>query len=456
MHPQRYALVAIAALVLSGLIVANLRRSRTGRRLIAVRANERAAAALGIDVVRAKLFAFGLSAAIAALGGVILAFSNPFVVFSSFNLFASINVVVYAVIGGIGFVSGPLSGAPLAPGGLASALTSELFTSTSVETVLLLLGGLLLVTMLLVHPDGLARANVATGERLSALARRVRPRAPVPPPQPAAASAEPAAMPAILPRALEVRDLSVSFGGVRALRSVSLRVQPGQVVGLIGPNGAGKTTFIDAVTGFAPATGAVLVDGVPLHHRRAHRCMSAGVARSFQSLELINDLTVRDNLRLGAAQQRRLGALRDLVWPDRQQLSAGALAAVQHFGLADVLDLRPDELPFGQRRLVALARAVASEPSIVLLDEPAAGLDASARRRLGDLIRLLASEWGIAVLVVEHDVELVMRTCDHIVVLDAGAVIESGRPKQVQRSAVVAEAYLGKPVPAEPATGGVR
>ena len=250
---------------------------------------------------------------------------------------------------------------------------------------------------------------------------------------------------------LDVEDVSVRFGGVAALKGVSLSLRPGEVTGLIGPNGAGKTTMIDAITGFVTAaSGTITLNGQVISRWSPRRRAAAGLGRSFQSLELFESMTVRDNLRTAADRRDARAYLTDLVRPGHAPLPAGAIAAVREFGLEADLDRRPEELPYGTRRLVAIARAVATSPSVLLLDEPAAGLDETETAELGRLVRRLAKEWGIAVLLVEHDVSLVFDVCDRVTVLDFGTRIAEGTPDVVRSTPEVIDAYLGAP-PAEPA-----
>jgi sulfate-transporting ATPase len=246
------------------------------------------------------------------------------------------------------------------------------------------------------------------------------------------------------PATLEVRNISVRFGGVVAVDDVSFVVRPGEVVGLIGPNGAGKTTIIDAITGFVrPSGGSILLDGAPIESFSPSRRARAGIGRSFQSLELFDDMTVYDNLRTGCEPRDALAYVTDLVHPGKGRLGAAATAAVREFQLVDDLDRFPTELAFGRRRLVAIARAIAAEPSVLLLDEPAAGLDEQETNELGHLIVRLAKEWGLAVLLIEHDVSLVLRVCDRVEALDFGRSIASGTPDEIANDPVVVAAYLG-------------
>jgi len=173
------------------------------------------------------------------------------------------------------------------------------------------------------------------------------------------------------------------------------------------------------------------------------------VRRSFQSLELFEDISVAENLHAGATERRPLSGLRDLVWPSHPVLPPTAVASIREFGLERDLDRLPRELSYGRRRLVGIARAIASAPSVLLLDEPAAGLDDTETDELGDLVRRLADERGMAVLLIEHDVELVLRVCDHIVVLDFGRKIAEGTPSEVRANPAVIAAYLGEETPTD-------
>ena len=228
------------------------------------------------------------------------------------------------------------------------------------------------------------------------------------------------------------------------MHDVSLEVRPGEVVGLIGPNGAGKTTLIDAVTGFVPSQGSISLDDRRIDGLNATKRARLGLRRSFQSLELFEDVSVEENIRAGSdSDASRLSWVTDLIWPGRHELSPTALAAIHDFDLEADLDKTPEELPYGRRRLVGIARTVASGPSIVMLDEPAAGLDENESAELARLIRRLADERNMGVLLVEHDVGLVMSTCDRIVVIDFGSVIATGTPEEIRGSDAVRDAYLG-------------
>lgn len=436
-HPQRYAAVVLVLFVAAALVVANVRRSRTGRRLVAVRANERAAAALGIDVRAAKLYAFGLSSAIAALAGVLTGFRSTSVVFSDFAAFDSITALGLAVIGGVGFLVGPLFGATFAAGTVGARFGDWLLPGLSAWMPLI--GGIVLVLTLVGNQDGIGKE---LGRRAAGVRRRLSPeRGGNAREQGTAALPD---VPRAAPLALRVRDLTVRYGGVVAVDGLSLDVEPGRVVGLIGPNGAGKTSAIDAVTGFTrAASGSVRLGDRDVTRVPVHRRALAGLSRSFQSLELFEDMTVLDNLYAACDRPGRWARLTDLVRPGSRPLPAHVLVAVREFGLQDSLDRPVGDLSYGDRRLLAIARAVAASPSVLLLDEPAAGLSDEETRELAHLVRRLAEDWGMGVLLVEHDVDMVMSVCDQVVVLDFGHRICAGAPEEVRRDPAVRAAYLG-------------
>jgi sulfate-transporting ATPase len=425
------------------LAVSNIRRGRTGRRLIAVRTNERAAAALGISVRGAKLYAFGLSAAIAALGGILIAFRSTAVTYSTFTNFTSISDVGLAVVGGIGYLIGPIIGGTLSPGGLNERILDSI--SGSLAKYVPLIGGLSIIALVLLNQNGIAKEWIAQFGWLRAkLATRFKMLATRP--------GKPVSLPAFEgvekadPQTLEARDVTVRYGGTTAVDTVSLTVKPGTIVGLIGPNGAGKTTFIDAVTGFTrPAGGTLLLDGVEIGGWSPARRSRAGIGRSFQSLELFEDSTVFDNLRAASDPRDGGSYVRDLVYPFAPPLPGQVVSAIKEFQLEAELDRLVEDLSYGKRRLLAIARAVATRPGILLLDEPAAGLGDVESTELAHLVRRLASDWGMGILLVEHDMNFVMSVCDEIVVLDFGRKISEGTPEAVRNDPAVIAAYLGEP-----------
>jgi len=241
---------------------------------------------------------------------------------------------------------------------------------------------------------------------------------------------------------LEVDRLRVTYGGVVAVDDVSLQVPEGTLIGLIGPNGAGKTSLIDALTGYhSPSGGRVLFGGADITRMRSHLRARLGLSRTFQSLELFDDLSVEENVLVAADHIGVLRALGDLLVA-RTPSRAAADWAIELCGLGDVAKLKPTELSHGRRKLVGVARALARKPRLVLLDEPAAGLDTEESEVLGKRLRELPGA-GVTVLLVDHDMGLVLGICDEVRVIDFGRTIAHGTPRQIQEDPAVIAAYLG-------------
>jgi branched-chain amino acid transport system ATP-binding protein len=244
---------------------------------------------------------------------------------------------------------------------------------------------------------------------------------------------------------LQTTDLTVTFGGLHANDHVNITVNPQQFVGLIGPNGAGKTTFIDAITGYVSSTGSIALDGEDLRPLKPHERSRRGLARTFQSLELFDDLTVEDNLLVAAQPPRWSDWLFDVLHISRvtPEIRRSVDDALQLVDLQDVRSVTPTSLSHGQRKLVGVARALVMQPKLVLLDEPAAGLDSAESQVFGRRIRSLLST-GLSVFMIEHDMGLVLSVCDYLYVLDFGRIIAEGTPAQIRDDPVVIDAYLGE------------
>ncbi|MGO4256404.1 ABC transporter permease subunit [Marmoricola sp. RAF53] len=430
----RFGFLCLAVLVLVALGVALLRRSPLGARMLAVRANERSASAVGINVVRTKITAFAIGAFVAGIGGSLFAYQQTNVSFEPFSTLAGLSVLAIVYLAGITSVSGGIVAGLLCSGGIVFVALSELAGDAEWYPVAV---GFALVLTVLLNPEGITgpvHAMLSSRRRASKAGEA---RGPV---GSAAGSRTDGSVAWSAPRvrdlaglpALSVRGVTVRYGGVVAVRDVGFDVARGSIVGLIGPNGAGKTTLIDAISGFAPAAGSVYLGAEEIDDLPPYRRSRAGMTRTFQAVELYEDLSVRENVVVGSTAHRST----------RTDSHRAVVEVLDLLGLTEVAEVAAGELSQGQRQLVSIARALACRPDVLLLDEPAGGLDSRESQWLGDKLRKV-SDAGIAIVLVEHDMHLVLNLCDHIEVLDFGEQLASGPPDHVRRDPAVAAAYLG-------------
>jgi branched-chain amino acid transport system permease protein len=433
---NQYYVFAVVVGVLWFAVFRNLVTSRHGRALLVLRRSPVLASSLGIGVRPLKLKAYALGAVPCGIAGVLFANLNHFVSPSNpgpFTITTTIAVLAASVLGGSTSVYGALAGAVVLQLGPLRVSSFQQYTD-AVDGAFLILFGVLL-------SDGLA----GIGSRL--VARRMR--------RGDAAPAEPAARPgrqrlaaALSGAALEIDSVSKRFGGIAALSEVSLQARPGQVTALIGPNGSGKTTLLNMVCGFYRLDqGRISVGGVSLAGRPSHRVAAAGVARTFQTPIIPKGLTVAETVATGRystaytpmpASVLRLPA----HWRSQRDDRRAADRALAVAGIAHLANEDAESQPLGIRRLIEVARLVAADPSVVLFDEIAAGLDDDEVRDLGEIVRELASAGGTVVLV-EHNFGLVLEVADEIYVLANGEVVASGPPAEIRSHPAVLREYLG-------------
>ena len=430
---------AMLAVITAGVALAAfamLSRGGWGAAMRAVRDSETAAESIGLDPLRIKTVAFAVSALCAGAAGGLFAPLSGFVTPHTFGFGQSILFVLVVMIGGAGSVAGPLVGA------LVVGLLPELLASF--EEYRLLIFGLLLLVVLWVAPEGAA-----------GLWRRVAARMGMQPAEaPLATSGDTGLAPRAAGAPIRTEGLTMQFGGVRAVGDLAFATQPGGITSLIGPNGAGKTTVLNMLSGFyRPTGGGFRLGESALQGQRAYRIARAGVARTYQTSQLFGSLSVEDNVALALGR----GTLGPLLGARRFR-SAAARAEARRLlafcGYAGPAQVRAADLAHVDRRLVEIARALATAPQALLLDEPAAGLSREDKALLAALLQRIAAA-GIGVLLVEHDMELVMGISDHIVVLDAGRRLAVGGVAAIQADPAVRKAYLGEALAADdaPANG---
>ena len=431
------AIVAIAAVLF--LLARNIVDSKHGRAFIAIRESELAARGMGVNLAHYKTTAFALGAFYAGISGGLFAGLAQFINPDAFVFPVSILYVTMAILGGINTLTGAAIG-----GAMLTALPELLRGAAEYKDFLT---GFLLLLLLIFLPNGIVGfirqhfIGVLPAKNYYVSGRAATHHVP----------------PTTLQRRgrsetntlLKVENLSVSFGGLRALQNVNLTLGSDEILSVIGPNGAGKTTLFNLISGLdRPNTGRILLDGVDITGWSAHSRARLGIGRTFQNLDLFGEMSVLDNVRVGAHIRLKSSLLQAALRTKAERAEEArycdvAMDLLQFVGLRPYANQRANSLAFGHQRLLEIARALASAPKLLLLDEPAAGLNSSELDFLMDVIRRIRAEFGISVLLIGHTMRLVMMLSNRVIVLDHGVQLAEGLPTEIQKNTRVIEAYLG-------------
>lgn len=433
-------------------------RSRQGRSYVAIRENDIAAESAGVPIVSSKVKAFVLSAFFAGIAGGIYAHQLGVLVSAKFDFNTSINYLVMVVFGGMGSLTGSIFA--------AAALTVVQYLMQSLVEYRQLAYALLLIALMIFRPTGVFGKWEFS---LTKLLGRIFPSLLEEPKDKAALDAaaitpdEPAYALEEGKPVMQTRHLGIRFGGLQAAQDVDITLMQGEIVGLIGPNGAGKTTVFNMLTGvYQPTNGDIQLMGKSLVGKKIYQITDMGIARTFQNIRLFKSMTVIENVMVAFHSRMHYGMIDSVIRSSHYRKAERgarnkALEILSVFGMQDMADLSADALPYGAQRRLEICRALAASPKVLLLDEPAAGMNPIETKDLMETIAIIRKKFDVTVLLIEHDMKLVMGICERIYVLNYGRIIAEGTPEEIKNNQEVITAYLGADNPVnEGALGDVK
>jgi branched-chain amino acid transport system permease protein len=443
--------LVLTATLITIVIVRNIKYSTSGRALLAIREDVIASEAVGVPTVRYKITAFVIGAALAGLAGAILSHYSALSP-NTFRFMYSVTIVLFVIVGGQGSITGTVVAAAVLTIIPVVFQRNTVVDPTVTEKWRMVLYAILIIVSMLFMPHGVFGRYEVTDVLRKWFGKK---RAGEPP---QSAIREPGKLPeggnastAAGTLLLQAEHVTMQFGGLKAVDDLSLTLRAGELVGLIGPNGAGKTTVFNVLTGVYKATsGKISLGGQPINRLKPHAISKRGVARTFQNIRLFGNLSVLDNVMIAQHAHHQQGIpsaiLRLPAFYREEELSRqNAMGYLELFGLADQAAECANALSYGDQRRLEIARALATRPKILLLDETAAGMNPTEKRELMEMIRSIRTRFALTILIIEHDMKVIMGVCERIVVLDYGKTIASGTPEEIRRNPAVIEAYLGAP-----------